>query len=197
MSRFPILSALCLALAACGSPATTEPVLSDEERMAQFMQQIEPGEHHGLLNVMEGTWKALMEQRMSADAPAETYEGVMENRMILGRRFLESRFRMDMGEFGVFEGRGLLGYNTFDDQYESIWIDTMGTAIPQVIVSLPDEDGRGMTGEVTQFDAMVGGEVTRRLETRVLDRGRHEFRMYRIEDDGSEYMEMRISYSRL
>jgi len=197
MFRTLLLSALCLGLAACGSTSSSSSALSDEARMAEFLQKIEPGEQHGLLNVMEGNWKAAMESRESADGPVTKSEGVASNRMILGRRFLESTFRANIPELGVFEGRGLLGYNTFKDQYESIWIDSFGTAIPPVMVSHPTDDVLGMSGEATQFDYLEQRDVKRRMVTRVLDRGTHVFTMFKTDVDGEEFVELRIVYTRL
>ncbi|GJM21236.1 MAG: hypothetical protein DHS20C15_11510 [Planctomycetota bacterium] len=197
MIRSLLATSICLALAACGSPATTAPELSVEDRFAAYLQNTQVSEGHGILNVMEGRFAAEVRMRQSPDAPEETTEGVMENRLILGGRFLESRFRSADSDMGPFEGRGLMGFNTFENRYESIWVDSMGTFMQPVLHLQIDAEGRTLSGTSSEYDYFEERQVQRRTEMRILDRRTHEFTMYKTAADGREFVDVAITYTRL
>lgn len=87
-----------------------------------------PTEKHEALAPMVGTWEATVRMWMDPSGEPMTSEATIENRMVLGGRFLEEVVRGDfMGQ--PFEGRGLTGYNNLTEKYESTWVDNVSTAI--------------------------------------------------------------------
>jgi hypothetical protein len=77
------------------------------------------GKEHDLLKKLVGTWDA---QATMAGQPLGP--GTAENAMVLGGNFLEQRYKGKMVTED-FEGRLLLGYDTLDKQWVSIWVDSM------------------------------------------------------------------------
>ncbi len=66
-------------------------------------------------------WKA-------PEAKPEGSSGTSTFKMILGGRYLQQDFKGKvMGQ--SFTGLGLMGYNNLSKKYESIWLDSMGTAM--------------------------------------------------------------------
>lgn len=79
---------------------------------------------HGLMTPFEGTWKAHVKMWMDPSADAMEWTGKMTNRLVLGGRFLEQDYANDDG---TFSGKGLMGFNTIENRWEGVWVDTMAT----------------------------------------------------------------------
>jgi hypothetical protein len=77
------------------------------------------GKEHDVLKKMVGTWDA---QATMGGAPVGPGKG--ENALILGGNFLEQTYKGQMGPVN-FEGKLILGYDTLDKAWVSIWIDNM------------------------------------------------------------------------
>ena len=82
------------------------------------------GPQHESLARFAGTWRAEVKFWMDPAQPPQVSRGTMTNMLVLGGRFLQQEYRDDAG---MFEGRGFWGYNTIDQRYEGVWIDSMAT----------------------------------------------------------------------
>lgn len=87
-----------------------------------------PTERHANLAKLAGSWATTVKLWMDPSGEPMVTEGTMENRLIMGGRFLEGK--LDGSFMGQpFNGYWLLGYNNVTEQHESIWVDNHGTGI--------------------------------------------------------------------
>ncbi len=138
MKRTLTIAAATAALLAGGWMTVEEPGgpgdmgMPDMSAMMEMMKKAaEPGDMHALLAKMAGDWKMTSKFWMMPGAPPEVSKGVSHNRMVLGGRQLLTEVDVDMefmGEKMKFAGIGMLGYDKFSKQFQSVWCDTMGTA---------------------------------------------------------------------
>lgn len=152
------LCALAVLLALVGSTAGAqeEPPMTDEMRaeMSAWMEAASPGEPHLELARYAGVWTGAVSLWMDPDQPPMQETGRMEAKMIMGDRFLQSRWG---GNFGgmPFEGMSLDGYNNLTGEYESVWIDNFGTLMIHYAGGMGEDGVRTMSGSFA--DAMSGG----------------------------------------
>jgi len=97
--------------------------------MAAMMEKMQPGAHHRHLDVMTGRWEGTVKFRMSADEEWQELTGVAEREWDMDGRFLMERVKGPAMMPGMpeFKGLGITGYNTFENRYESLWIENMAT----------------------------------------------------------------------
>ncbi|MDX2132903.1 MAG: DUF1579 family protein [Planctomycetota bacterium] len=126
------LAGLALQGCASGSKKAKAP-MSEEAMMAAMMQAATPGPMHERLASTQGTWEGTMTWWMAPDAPPSTSKTKTVITPIMGGRYTQAdtSSMMDMGggQTMPFTGMGLYGYNNTDKQFESIWIDSMGTSM--------------------------------------------------------------------
>lgn len=110
------------------------------------------GPEHESLKKFVGTW----------DATVMGMSGKATGALILGGGFLEQKFEMDTPG-GPFEGRMIVGYDTIDKEWVSIWIEntkpifsiSRGTEKDGVITfktndpGMTDESGKRVPGKMT------------------------------------------------
>ncbi len=128
---------------------------STEDRTQAWLRYAEPGPEHEFFRQQEGDWRLLTRFWMDPGSLPIESEGVSENRMILGGRFLQSVYKGPTPYGPVFEGISIDGYDRLAGRHVGIWIDSMGTMM-MVFTGDVDVSGkvRTMTGEFT--DASTG-----------------------------------------
>jgi len=163
-------------------------------RMMELMAKHAPGEHHARLARMAGTWDAEVKMWMAGpDGPAQTAHGVARNAMILGGKFLESRYDGDfMGT--PFEGFGLTAYDAEKEQYVGLWIDSFLTSI--LPLSHGTNDGDVITLTATMDDPLKGVTVERRDVVHIESDDRHVYESFETLPGLPEYKSMEIVYTR-
>lgn len=92
----------------------------DSAQAARMMELAQPGPEHERLAAMEGPWTATF--RMGG----MTITAGVENRMILGGRFLESRVSGSGGDM-PFEALNIMGFDRGPGVYTAVGFDTFGT----------------------------------------------------------------------
>ncbi|HNQ22289.1 MAG TPA: DUF1579 family protein [Phycisphaerae bacterium] len=153
-----------------------------------------PGEEHKLLNQMAGPWKTKVRYRMSPDTPAVDSEGTATRRWVLGNRFLLEEF--DGGNLGLpFQGLALYGYDTFEQKYTSVWVDTTSTAITRSLGSCQDHCTQILfTGE--HGDAWSGTKKKTRGVVRLVSPTEHVLELHEPDATGSDFLVLSITYQR-
>ena len=194
------LTALTIATAAPAADRAWKATASPEAKAApapdaataEMLKLAAPGAAHEKLKAMEGKWKAVQKSWFAPGEPAVS-EGVSENRMILGGRFLEQRLTGTvMGQ--PYEGFGLTGFDNKKGEYTMLWVDNMATSMMTGGGSMDATSGEltlkstgdGPDGKPTEF----------KLVTRMMDPSRHVFSMYATVD-GKEQLMMEITYTRM
>ncbi len=199
---------LCLAAAANADPPTRAPKQAKalpaksaaapqadagRDSMAAAMQRIAtPGPQHAELAKSTGQWKATVKSWFGPGEPVVS-EGVSQNAMILGGRYLEQRFEGSMmGQ--PFHGYGLTGYDNASGRWWSTWIDDMSTGVT-VSDGTWDEGSKTMTMKA-MMNGPDGKPMPMRTEWKMVDDNTQVFSMYG-DMNGSEAKMMEITYKRM
>lgn len=168
----------------------------DQKMMEMMMKVAAPGDHHRHLAQLEGRWNAVTKMRWGPDKPWEESKGVMENRMVLGGRFLHMAYK---GESGgqPFEGAGTVGYDNVMKKYVSTWMDTMGTGC-MITYGECDPAHKIITAHGEMADPMQDGKMAKfRTVTTIIDKDKHSYQMFCASPDGKgDFMCLDVLYTR-
>ena len=201
-SRLFLIVALVL-LSACArhkakpaaAPVADAPKqLSQEEIQKAIAQAATPGEKHKALESMQGKWVAESKFWMDPSKDPETAKADVDINWILGKRFLEQRYRNQSKKL-PFEGIGTLGYDNATSEYVSTWIDTMSTGV---------HIARGPAGPdpkvIETLGAMAcpvsGASMQVRNKTTIVDKNKFTFEMFSQMPDKPETRALEIVYTR-
>ena len=133
-----------------------------------------PGKPHKLLAKLEGSWTTKSRGWLEGK-PAMESIGMCEQKLVLDGHYLQQLYSGEM--MGApFTGINLLGYNNHTKKYESVWLDSMSTAI-YFFEGTGSTDGRTITQECS-YDDPVKGPAVWRTVTRIKDDNTTEFEMF-------------------
>lgn len=93
-----------------------------------MMDASTPGEFHKQLENLIGEFDAVVKIWETPDSEPMNFTGTIKREWILDGKFIKETVKAQ-SDMGPFEGVGYIGYNNIDGQYESIWMDSMSTAI--------------------------------------------------------------------
>jgi len=141
-----------------------------------------------------GDWKAEVTQYMDPTQPPTKTQSKVHNEMIMGGRYLSTKWSGDM--MGMpFEGISTLGFDNARKLYVSTWIDNMGTGIMNMEGTLD-----AATNTITFNGKMVNGETLKEEPVRetftIMDKDHQLMQMYGVGKDGKEFKSMQIHYTR-
>ena len=154
----------------------------------------EPTEHHKLLKNDVGTWDVECKLWMSPDADPMPFKGVETNRLLTGGLWVISDFKSEMGS-EKFEGHGVLGYDPFKKKYVGGWVDCMSPS-PSLMEGTYDADSKTMTMYSEGRDPETGKVVKSKSVGLYTGDDTRVFKMYMINDDGTEWKMMEMNYTR-
>ena len=153
-----------------------------------------PGVHHKLLEKMTGSWKLKVKYRMNAETPVVESEGTCERKWILGKRFILEEF--DGGTLGLpFQALAIYGYDSFEDKYTSVWVDTMSTAITTNLGTC-QEGCKEIRFTGRHGDPWSGVKRPSRGITRFVSDDQHVLELYEPGSDGKEFKVLEVTYTR-
>ncbi|HUJ18479.1 MAG TPA: DUF1579 domain-containing protein [Nitrospirota bacterium] len=165
----------------------------DMQKIMEIYKKVgTPGEPHKLLAKLEGSWTTRSRGWMEPDKPPVVSTGTCEQKLILDGHYLRQEYTGDMmGQ--PFTGINILGYNNHTKKYESIWIDSMSTAI-YFFEGTASADGRTITQKCSYDDPVRGPSVWRSV-TKIKDDNTQEFEMFITPKGGKaeKMMEMTVS----
>ncbi len=168
-----------------------------DEKMAEAMKLMMPGDGHRKLDALVGNFKAKTTMWMDAAAVPQVSEATSENKWILDGRFLQQTYK---GEFmgKPFEGMGIIGYDNVGKEYVSIWLDNIATGVMKSTGQY-DEATKTFSEEGTFSCPLTGKNNNKhKAVTKLVDADHHTFEMWH--DDvktGKNYKAMQISYERI
>ena len=196
MTRTMIVALVLLFLAWPVQGEEVPPKMTPEQQamMEAWIAAGTPGEHHGHLKPMEGTFTATSTMWQAPGAPPETSEGTSKNTLVLDGRFLMQEYDSQfMGQ--PFTGLGFTGYDNLGDRYVGSWMDSMTT---QFMTSEGHCSDGGKSWEFTgDYVDPVSKETRSTRQTLVLKSDdEHVFAMYEKGPDGKEFKAMEIVYTR-
>jgi hypothetical protein len=165
---------------------------SSDPAMQEMMKYAMPGPMHAAFKPMEGKFKAVVKTWVAPGAEPVVSEGVSENSILLGGRYLENKYTGTMmGQ--PFEGMGLTGFDNKAKKVWSMWIDNMSTK-GMASEGTMSEDGKTMTCEGIA-DGPDGKPMKYKTVTKVVDANTHTYSMTTSEG-GKEVPWMEITYTR-
>lgn len=166
----------------------------DMQKIMEIYKKVgTPGEPHKLLAKLEGSWTTRSRGWMEPDKPPVVSAGTCEQKLILDGHYLRQEYTGDMmGQ--PFTGINILGYNNQTKKYESIWIDSMSTAI-YFFEGTASADGRTITQKCS-YDDPVRGPAVWRSVTKIKDDNTQEFEMFIKPKAGKEEKMMEMTVSR-
>jgi len=165
----------------------------DMQEMMEIMRKVgTPGEPHKLLGKLEGSWGTKTIGWQDGKKVMESL-GTCEQKLVLDGHYLEQTYTGDM--MGApFIGKNILGYNNHTKKYESIWLDSMSTAI-YFFVGKGSRDGKTITQDCSYDDPVKGPAVWRSV-TRIKDDNTLEFEMFITPKGGKREKMMEMTVAR-
>jgi len=165
----------------------------DMQAMMEVYKKVgTPGEPHKLLANLEGSWITRTKGWLEGK-PAMESTGTCEQKLVLDGHYLQQTYTGNM--MGApFTGINLLGYNNHTMKYESVWLDSMSTAI-YFFVGKASADGKTITQECSYDDPIKGPAVWRSV-TRFLDDNTLEFEMFITPVGGKKEKMMEMTVAR-
>ena len=166
------------------------------EMMAKMQQYGTPGEGHRRLDALVGQWNYTAKWQMKPDSPAETMQGAEEAKWILDGRFLEQNTQ-GMNQGMPFTGLGITGYNNLTGEYQSVWLDNMGTGM--MVSNGQFDSGTNAITESGTFSCPITGQKNMPFRSvwKIADNDHHTYEMYTKDEGGNEFKSMEITYERV
>lgn len=195
-------AALTLALQAAEPPRASAPAASKSDaasggalaQIDNLVRYAMPNEHHKLINPMAGHWTTVTRYWMQPGTEPAEANGTSTRKWILGGRFLLEE--LDGGDLALpFQGLALYGYDAFERQYTSAWVDSMSTAI---LSNLGTYD---KTNDLVRFtgyykDPWSGQKLKNRGLLRFQGPDRQVLELHVTRPNGREFKMLEITYTR-
>ena len=112
--------------------------------------------------------------------------------MMLDGRYLIQHFTVNFNGM-PYEGAGMMGYDRLKDEYQSIWVDNMGTGIMWA-TGTEHDDAYVLKGMAP--DMLAGKYVPSRSSERMVNDDKMVIEMFSGEGD-EEFKSMEITYTRV
>ncbi len=166
--------------------------MDEAAQMEAMMKLAQPGPMHEHMKAMAGKWTTTTTMNMPGAEPSKT-TGDANFELVLDGRFLVETGNGEM--MGMpFKGMSMWGYNNASETFESVWTYTMSTGMLFF-------EGKGMGDDATiewngRYGDTSGEPKTMRMVSRVKSNDNWVCEMYEKAPDGTEFVMMKIEYSR-
>jgi hypothetical protein len=174
---------------------TQEQPQPSPEEMAAWQKAATPGPHHQHYAEMAGAWKAETKIWMQPGTEPMLSEMKATCDVLFDGRYCVEKIEGTM--MGMpFQGMSVAGYDNVKGKHTMVWIDNMGTG---TIYSEGDcsDNCTVETQQYTFKDPMTGKDVKVKMVARTIDKNKHVLESFMIGDDGSEFKNMEIVYTRM
>lgn len=160
----------------------------EQEMMEAYMKLMAVTENHAFLKNFAGEWDIQTTVWMEPGAEPVTTKNSSNAELILGGRFLETKFKGNM--YGQpFEGLQIIGYDNAQKKYITFWIDSSGTGF-FLMSGTRDESGKVLTDTGELPDPITGGNIKVRAITKVISKDEYIYELYMTGPDGKEFRSM-------
>ena len=192
MKKLFLLMACCFMMLSMVSFAQEDAAAND--MMKAWTDYMTPGAVHEMLASCNGAWKTTATMWQAPNMEPVVGEGTTMNEMILGGRYQKSSYKGEM--MGMpFEGVNTLAYDNATKEFISTWIDNMGTGM-MICKGKYNEDEKMVEMNGTYVDPMSKTEKPFRETFKLVDNDHQVLEMYVNDDNGDEFMTMKIEYTR-
>jgi hypothetical protein len=186
-----ILLTLCATLCIT---AATKLQAQDDAAMKAWQNYMTPGDIHKMLAASDGTWKEDITMWQMPGAPPTKSVATAENKMILGGRYQQSTTKGTYNGM-PFEGISTLGYDNAKKIFVNSWVDNMGTGIMQ-LQGPWDPATKTVNFKGTTVDPTTGRDMPVRETFTLIDNNTQLMTMYATTQQGMEYKNMEIKFTR-
>jgi hypothetical protein len=168
----------------------------EQEMQKKWAEYSTPGPNHKYLESFTGEWEAAGKMWMNADSQPIPINGEMKGEMILGGRYYKYSYKSEFMGMPM-EGVSIIGYDNFNKEFFTFWIDNMGTGMFTTRGTL-DKTGKIRTETGLWDDIMSGGKDKVKIITRTIDKDKFGFEMYMSGGmyGDKEFKSMEIIYTR-
>ncbi|NIM58166.1 MAG: DUF1579 domain-containing protein [Candidatus Aminicenantes bacterium] len=189
---FGLLFVLVISL--CFPESTQEAKKEQQEMMEAYMKFMVVTENHAFFKNFVGEWDVQTTAWMQPGAEPVTAKNTSKADLILGGRFLKTKFKGNM--FGQpFEGLQIVGYDNAQKKYISFWIDNSSTGF-FLMSGTRDESGKVLTDTGEWPDPLTGEIIKTRAVTKVISKDEFIYELYMTGPDGIEFRSMENQYKR-
>lgn len=160
--------------------------------MEAWVKASSPCAAHEMLEPMIGSWDAKTSVWFGPGDPMIS-EGKVTKKWALEKRFMLQDYVGEDTPMGRFSGQGTLGYSNMAKRYESLWIDTMSTAM-LFQTGAWENEALVLIGD--QHESISLGLVRVRSVTRINSNDRHTFENFVTGPDGNEMRTLEVVHTR-
>jgi len=190
MQKLTFFFILVIAITAFSSTSFSQ----DDDMMKKWQEYMTPGDMQKMLAHGTGNWKAKTTFWMTPGTEPTVSEATAVGEMILGGRYLMSKFNGNM--WGMpFEGIAVEGFDNAAKIFMSTWIDNMGTGI-MYMTGTWDEANKQISYKGKMVDPMSGSWVDIREVVTYNSDGSSKMEMYGPAPDGKEFKTMEIIFTK-
>jgi hypothetical protein len=147
---------------------------------------------HETLKAMLGDWEGSVKFKMGEEWMESG--GTIHRELAMDGRYVIEHVVGEMPE-GEFHGMGIVGYNTIDKTYESVWIENMATNMMFATGSY-DKAAKKFKFKGKMIDPMTGDKVDSISYLDVSDPNKETFEGYAIKKDGTKEKNFEGSFTR-
>lgn len=187
---------VCSCAFAADKPADVKTPGMDPAMMQKLKEYATPSEGHKMLKDLAGKWTYTSKMWMEPTSQPEVSKGTANSKLIMDGRFVQQDVTgKAMGQ--TFKGMGLIGYNNMTKEYETTWIDNMGTGTMHGEGTM-DNTTKTMTEKGT-FSCPMTNDKTRayRGETKWTGKNTYSYSMFMNAPDGKEFKTMELEFKRV
>ncbi|MEN0019355.1 MAG: DUF1579 family protein, partial [Planctomycetota bacterium] len=127
-----------------------------EAAMAKWIESAQPGVAHDWLAAFAGDWDITMTLMMSPTGQPTVTKGTATSEVIMDGRYVRDQLNYEMMQMPV-TGMGITGYNNIRKQFQTTWLDNLGTGMMTMTGNL-DREGKILT-MVGEMDEPMTGEM--------------------------------------
>ncbi|MEO1007736.1 MAG: DUF1579 family protein [Planctomycetota bacterium] len=143
---------------------------------------------HDHLDLMLGTWEGTMRFRMTPDEEWTDFPGTVTREWIMDGMFVAEHVKATV--MGMdFEGMGAIGYNSYTNSFESVWIENLSPAI-STAKGTYDAASKTWTFEGSMHEAGTGKLVPHKWVHDASDPQKHTVSGYAKDEDGQWWHSM-------
>ncbi len=178
------------------SSETARVAMDPKEMWTAYMRLATPTENHRALAPLVGRFTLVSKSWMDADSAPEEMRGTMENRWILGGRFVQGTLESRMSGMPI-EGVQTLGFDNAKQRYVATWIDSLGTSMMPVMEGSADASGKVITFTGTMDDPVKMKTFALRETWTIKNDDEHDVEMWATESGAPEFKMLEIVYTRM
>lgn len=159
----------------------------DEQAMMEAMAKATTvGEHHKALQPLIGRWEGTVKFWMAPDTEPQEFKGTIEREWALDGRYIFEHVTSQMPDGSTFKGMGIIGYNTVENVYESVWLENQSTYMSFMSGKMdPEKHTMSFKGKI--LDPMTGKRNTNRDTMDISNPKRHVSVGHTTTPDGKEF----------